>query len=122
MFRATLMRSTKSLLQGNDMSGVALGIAAAAAVVGTGYSIYNGERQASAQSDAQNQAKKQAEDQAKQADQAMNKANQKSPDTSAILSAVQQSGKSGASGTMLTGPTGIDSSSLTLGKSTLLGQ
>lgn len=103
------------------MSGVALGIAAAAAVVGTGYSIYNGEQQKSAQEDAQKQAKDTATKQAAQADQAMNKANQKTPDTSAIMSQATQSGKAGASGTMLTGPTGIDSSSLTLGKSTLLG-
>lgn len=104
------------------MSGVAMGIAAAAAVVGAGYSIYNGERTASAQSDAQNQSKQAAKDQATSADIAMNRANQKAPDTSAILSGIQQAGKFGQSGTMLTGPTGVDSSSLTLGKSTLLGQ
>lgn len=106
---------------GVSASTIALSVAAAAGVAGTAYSIYNGERQASAQQDAQNQAKAQAEEQAKKADEAMNRANQKTPDTSAILSQAQQSGKSGASGTMLTGPTGIDSSSLTLGKSTLLG-
>lgn len=105
------------------MSGVtALTVLAATAVAGTAYSIYNGERTASAQSDAQNQAKQSAKDQATNADIAMNRANQKSPDTSAILSGIQQAGKSGQSGTMLTGPTGVDSSSLTLGKSTLLGQ
>ena len=103
------------------MSGVALGIAAAAAVVGTGYSIYNGEQQKSAQSSAQDQAKKTAQGQATQADQALNRANQKSPNTSAILSQVQQAGKGGSSGTMLTGPSGVDASSLTLGKNTLLG-
>lgn len=104
------------------MSGVALGIAAAAAVVGTGYSIYNGERAASAQSDAQNQAKDAATKQEQQADQAMNKANQKKPDTASALSSAQQSGKAGASGTMLTGPAGVDPNQLSLGKSTLLGQ
>lgn len=96
-------------------------VTAAAMVVGVGYSIYNGEQQKSAQEDAQGQAKDAATKQAAQADQAMNKANQKTPDTSAILSQATQSGKAGASGTMLTGPTGIDSSTLTLGKSTLLG-
>lgn len=97
------------------------GALVAAAVVGTAYSIYNGEKQRSAQGEAQSQAKEAATKQAAQADQAMNKASPKAPDTSAILSQAQQSSKAGASGTMLTGPTGIDANSLTLGKSTLLG-
>ena len=50
------------------------------------------------------------------------KANQKKPDTMAILSAAQQAGKAGPSGTMLTGPMGVDPNALTLGKTTLLGQ
>lgn len=70
--------------------------------------------------DLQEQAKAAAEKQAKQAEMDANRANQKQPDTSALLSAAQQSGKSGASGTMLTGPSGIDASSLSLGKTTLL--
>ena len=67
------------------------------------------------------QAQANADRTAAQADQAFNQANQKKPDTSAILSAAQQAGKGGVSGTMLTGPSGVDPSSLTLGKSTLLG-
>lgn len=106
------------------MSGAttAVAVAAAAAVAGTAYSIYSGERAASAQKDAQAQAKQQAEKQAQAANQALNQANQKKPDTSAILSAAQQSWKSGQSGTMLTGSQGVDPTALTLGKSTLLGQ
>lgn len=103
------------------MSGAITAIAIAS-VAGTAYSIYSGEKAASAQKDAQEQAKQQAEKQAQAADQALNQANQKKPDTSAILSAAQQSGKSGQSGTMLTGSQGVDPTSLTLGKSTLLGQ
>lgn len=111
------------------MSGVtAMGVLAAAAVVGTGVSVYNGIQQSNAQDKAQKQAQQQAQAQAdaadKQAaaaDQAQNRANQKSPDASAILSAAQQSGKGGASGTMLTGPQGVDPSALALGKNTLLG-
>lgn len=53
--------------------------------------------------------------------EAMNKANQKQPDTAAITAENKAAGKSGQSGTMLTGPTGIDMSSLLLGKNTLLG-
>lgn len=104
------------------MSGATTAVLATAAVVGTAYSIYSGERASSAQKDAQEQSKQQAEKQAEAADQALNQANQKKPDTSAILSAAQQSGKSGQSGTMLTGSQGVDPTSLTLGKSTLLGQ
>lgn len=95
--------------------------AAIAAVVGTGYSIYSGERNASAQSNAQNQAKQQAQQTADASDQANNRANQKSPDENGLLAANQASGKNGVGGTMLTGPTGIDPSLLQLGKSTLLG-
>ena len=103
------------------MSGATTAVMAAAAVVGTAYSIYNGQQQASAQKSAQQQAADQANKQAKAAEEATNRANQKQPDTSAILSAAMQAGKSGQSGTMLTGPTGVQGSDLTLGKSTLLG-
>ena len=104
------------------MSGATTAILATAAVVGTAYSIYSGERASSAQKDAQEKAQQQAQKQAQAADQALNQANQKKPDTSAILSAAQQAGRSGQSGTMLTGSQGVDPASLTLGKSTLLGQ
>jgi uncharacterized protein (DUF2345 family) len=96
--------------------------AAVAAVVGTAYTVYSGERAADAQSSAQNEARANAEKQATAADQAQNKANQKKPDTSAILSAAGQAGKAGESGTMLTGPAGVGASTLNLGKNTLLGQ
>jgi uncharacterized protein HemX len=106
------------------MSGAitATQVLAAVAAVGAGYSIYSGERAASAQQDAQNQAMANAEKQANAADQAQNRANQKHPDTSAILSAAGQAGKAGESGTMLTGPAGVNTSTLNLGKNTLLGQ
>lgn len=94
---------------------------AAAAVAGTAYSIYNGQQQLSASADAASKAQATADKQAKAADEATNRANQKKPDTSAILAAAQQAGKVGTSGTMLTGPTGVDQSALNLGKNTLLG-
>lgn len=96
--------------------------AAVAAVVGTAYTVYSGERAADAQSSAQNEARANAEKQATAADQAQNKANQKKPDTSAILSAAGQAGKAGESSTMLTGPMGVNANQLNLGKNTLLGQ
>lgn len=101
------------------MSGA---VSAVALVASTAYSIYSGERAASAQDKAQDQAKAQANKAAMAADEAANKANQKRPDTSAILSAAQAAGKAGASGTMLTGPSGVDPGALSLGKTTLLGQ
>ena len=95
---------------------------AAAVVVSAGVSYYNGQQQAAANKKAMQQAKENADRQAQLAEQDMNRANQKKADSNALLSAAQQSGKAGASGTMLTGPQGIDTSNLSLGKSTLLGQ
>ncbi|MDR3005209.1 MAG: hypothetical protein LBV14_13360 [Acidovorax sp.] len=95
--------------------------AAGVAAVGTAVSYQNGKEQASQQASAQRQAQANADKQAAQADQDFNRANQKKPDTVGMLSAAQQAGKGGASGTMLTGPSGVDPNSLTLGKSTLLG-
>ena len=95
---------------------------AAAVVVSAGVSYYNGQQQASANRRAMDQAQSNADRQAKQAEEDMRRQNQKQPDTNALLSAAQQGGKAGASGTMLTGPQGVDPNSLALGKSTLLGQ
>jgi hypothetical protein len=58
----------------------------------------------------------------KASEENMNRANQKRPNTGRILDEAQQAGRAGASGTMLTGPLGVDPSSLKLGRSTLLGQ
>jgi uncharacterized protein HemX len=113
------------------MSGAAataLTVAAAAAVVGTGYSIYNGEQQRKAQGEANKQAERAAQDAKanaektqKMQEQEINRANAKRPDTNAMLAANEQSAKGGASGTMLTGPQGVDPNSLALSKNTLLG-
>jgi len=98
------------------------GAVTAVAVGAIGANMYMSNRQEKAQRSAQKQAQQQAQQQVKQAEQDMNRANQKRPDSNALLSAAQQSGRAGASGTMLTGPQGVDQSALTLGKSTLLGQ
>lgn len=63
----------------------------------------------------------QQEVQLKTAEQSANKANAKRPDASAMMAAAEQSAKAGASGTMLTGPQGIDPNALSLSKNTLLG-
>lgn len=59
--------------------------------------------------------------QLKAADESMNRATQKRPNTARIVDEAAQAGRSGASGTMLTGSQGVDASTLQLGRSTLLG-
>lgn len=112
------------------MSGgaTAAWVAAAVAAVGAGVSYQQGQEQKKASAAALDQqkkqqaaAEKQAKDQLAMAEQDTNKANQKRPDTLAILDSVTQAGKAGASGTMLTGPQGVDPNALQLGKNTLLG-
>jgi len=103
------------------MSGATTAIAVGAMALGTGYSIYSGERAAKKQAAAQAQSLQQSQKAARQADIANNKANQKRANTSSALDAAKQSAKGGQSGTLLTGSQGVDPSSLSLGKSTLLG-
>lgn len=104
------------------MSGATTVVMAAAAVAGAYVSYSNGQEQKKSAESAQQQAQANADKQEKAADQATNRANQKKPDTGAILDAATQAGKGGASGTMLTGAQGIDPSTLSLGKNTLLGK
>lgn len=106
----------------------ALTVMAVAAATTTAYTIYQGERAADKQDEAmrnqrtaQAEAKQAAEQQQSTAEQNINKANAKSPDAGAILSAASQAAKGGPAGTMLTGPQGVKSADLNLGKSTLLG-
>lgn len=103
------------------MATAAVVIGAIAALAGTGYGIYAGEQNAKAQKSAQQDAKDAAMKAESQADQANNRANQKKPNTNAILAAAQLAAKSGIGGTMLTGPAGVGSELLSLGKSSLLG-
>ena len=95
--------------------------AVAVAAVGVGMSYYNGQQQMAAQKDANEQAKKNALKQEQAADQANNAANRKTANVSGILSAAEQAGKGGVSGTMLTGAGGIDPNTLAISKNTLLG-
>jgi len=104
-------------------------VGAAAAAGGLGYTIASGEdakkKQAQAlskQESAQAQAVKAAEGQRKRSEMVMNQANRQQPNVAGIMQAARAGGgDSGASGTMLTGPTGVDPNALALGKSTLLG-
>lgn len=105
------------------MSGAvtATTVLAAAAVAGTAYSIYAGEKASKKQTAAQNEARAAAQKQEKLADEAVNAANRKTPDTGALLTAAGNMGATGPMSTMLTGPAGVDSNTLSLGKNTLLG-
>ena len=128
------------------MSGGATAVMAAAAVAGAAIAYNNGQAQKKAAEKSANQAKQAAEQQVQQAEkasqqaekasqqaeanakkqekaaaEATNRANTKRADTGAALDFATQAGKAGASGTMLTGPQGIDPATLNLSKNTLLG-
>lgn len=70
---------------------------------------------------ANDQAMAAAKANAAAADEATNRANAKRPNTQALLGANILNAKGGQSGTMLTGPQGVDPGMLTLGKNSLLG-
>lgn len=102
-------------------------VGGAAAVGSTAYGIYNGQQQEGQQQDAlkkQNTAQQTATAAAlsteRKGEIAQGAANQQTPDISSILQRAATAGK-GLSSTMLTGPGGVDTSGLNLGKSTLLG-
>ena len=94
----------------------------AVAGVATAYGAYTGyqankanQQQRAYQKTALEMSRKQAD----LADQANNKANPKTPDILALHAANKAPG--GVGSTMLTGPGGVDTSKLTLGRNTLLG-
>lgn len=96
-------------------------IGATAAVAST-YVAYDSAKKAAENQNAQLAiAKETAQRQATESDQAINRANQKTPDVAAIMSGAARDAKGGGGGTMLTGPAGVDPSSLALSKSSLLG-
>lgn len=92
------------------------------------YQVYSGERanrmqqhQMRQQEAAQQQALVQSQKQAKASEQAQNKANQRKPNVRGIMESAMRRAGGGPSGTMLTGPMGVDPQALALGRSTLLG-
>lgn len=107
-------------------TAIALGSLAVAGV-GTGVSIYNGQKQNGMQQQAlqkQNTAQQTAQAQAlsteRQSEVAQGAANQQTPDLTGILKRAAALG-TGPSSTMLTGPGGAAVSGQNLGKTTLLG-
>lgn len=108
----------------------------AAAFAGTAaVAIHQGEQQKKAQEGAARQASSLAQQQAKQAkdaqarslnesraaEQEFNRANRRNPSGGPMASGNQASAAGGNASTMLTGPMGVDPSSLQLGRTTLLG-
>lgn len=103
-------------------------IAAGVAAGSTGYSIYAGNKQQGAQKKAlaaQTTAQQQAESNAlsteRKSEIAQNSVNQQKPNVAAILARAATMGGAGLSSTMLTGPGGVNTGSLNLGKTSLLG-
>jgi uncharacterized protein HemX len=104
------------------MSGVtALGVLAAASVASAGYAVYSGEQAKGDRKDAMNEARRNQAKAEASADMERNRLNPKKANAAGVMSGIEQAAKGGASGTMLTGPSGVDASALQLGKSTLLG-
>lgn len=113
---------------GASAATIAAIVGAGAAVGSTAYGIYNGQKQLDAQKASlakQNEAQQEAEANTlsteRKSELAQNAANQKTPDVTAILQRAAAMGNNGLSSTMLTGPGGVKSSSLLLGKTSLLG-
>lgn len=103
-----------------------------AGLVGAGASAYGANVARTASNEAADKAQMSALDQiaqqeraiaatSKASDEAMRRANQQSANANSVLAAAQQAAKGGVGGTMLTGPSGVNASNLSLGKSTLLG-
>jgi len=97
------------------VAAVAVGVSAASAVM----NYKNQKDAASEQKKANARATAEAKRTADLADQATNKANRKGPNIANLMAGNAMT--KGVGSTSLTGPGGIDTSSLTLGRSTLLG-
>ena len=106
-------------------------IAVASMAASTGYQVKSGIDASSARDQAladqnrnQAQAKKDAEAQTARSEQMQSDVLMKSKRQQGTREAMDYAGadaQGGAAGTMLTGPSGVDPSALTLGKSSLLG-
>ena len=92
------------------------------ALVGGGVSYYQGEKALKQQRNADNEARLSAFKAEKQANEAFNAANQKTPDILSLMRANALTAGGGISGTMLTGPSGVDAGKALLGKAVTLGK
>lgn len=94
---------------------------AISAGVSAAVGVYSADTARKNANQADDQAKANALKTQQAADEANNAANARSPDGAAAAARNAMSAQAGQSGTMLTGPSGIDPTQLTLGKQTLLG-
>lgn len=110
--------------------GIEVGLISALAAAGSAAAgIYGAVQQRKAQKEsnrlqeqAVQQAQKQAEDMAKANKPPPKAQSAKTPDLPAINAANMAANSKGNASTFLTGPAGVDPSSLNLGKNTLLGE
>lgn len=91
------------------------------AILGAVTSQMQGAKQEKAAKKASQQAQTNADKLYAQQEQQNNRNNARGPDTNALFAQNELEGQAGASGTMLTGPMGVDPNSLALGKNTILG-
>lgn len=101
------------------MSFAVAAVAVGAAGTYVGYQGYQANKANQQQRAYQKSALEMSRKQADLADQANNKANAKTPDIAALLAGNQNPG--GVGSTLLTGPGGVDTAKLALGRNTLLG-
>jgi len=93
----------------------------ASAIIGAGSAKYQGDKAEAAQDKGLRQSKRMQEDKKREAGMLLNKENKRSVKVDPLLASNMMASKTGNAGTMLTGPAGVSSSSLTLGRQTLLG-
>lgn len=91
------------------------------ALIGAVVSGVQGNQQAKETKKAATQSAQATDKLYTQQEQQNNRANARAPDVNALFNQNQIEGQQGESGTMLTGPMGVDPNSLSLGKNTLLG-
>jgi len=99
--------------------GVVASVAVGLMAVNTYTQAEQARKAASAQERANNLAREDARKAADQADQAANKANRKGPDIAALMAGNAMT--KGVGSTMLTGPQGVSTANLSLGRNQLLG-
>lgn len=97
-----------------------MGISAAIAAVGA-LTAYQSKQSMDQQKSAQKKAEQAAARQEQEAQREFRRQNKKQPDIAAMLAGNRDAAGGGVGSTMLTGPSGVDAGSLSLGKSTLLG-
>lgn len=102
------------------MSGVAVGISAAAAVIGAGISAYQNDRRMHQQKIANQKAEARAKETAERSAQETRRQNGREADISSLLEQNSNQGLSGGS-TLLNGAQGVDKSKLSLGGGSSLG-